>query len=66
MSDALSAKLHRGGPPKRPKTHEDRLVEAMEKALENTTIQRAGTPWDEVEGKDSGRREAGYIIGESD
>jgi hypothetical protein len=66
MSDALSARLHQGGPPKKPKTHEDRLVEAMDKALANTTIHRAGTPWDEVEGKDDGGRERGYIIGEAD
>lgn len=67
MSDALAARLRTiGTPAPKPKSHEQRLVEALDKALENTTIHKAGTPWDEVEGKDDGRRDAGYFIGEAD
>jgi len=69
MSDALARKLMDAGSfPKKEKSHDELMVEALDKALQNTTIHKAGTPWDEDEdkGKEDDRRRAGIYIPESD
>ena len=65
MSDSLSNKLSEihSSMPKPEKSSDELLVEALEKALESTTPERPGCPWDGRE-KDE-RRERGIWIPES-
>ena len=57
MSDALSDKLWVDLKPAR-KAPEDRVEEALQRALDNTTPERPGVPW---EGREE-RVERGYYI----
>ena len=67
MSDRLSAILLKASAPaKREKPYEESMVEAMDKALQNTTIYKAGAPWDSEGEENGGRRKSGIVIRESD
>ena len=56
MSDKLAALLHEAGAgsvPEKPDDPNARRIEALQKALANTTPDRAGCPWD---GEDESER----------
>lgn len=59
MSDKLSEILSQVVPRKPVKSEDpdQRVVESLEKALENTTPERAGAPWDDKREEESERTE---------
>jgi hypothetical protein len=61
LSDALWV-----DPVKKPEKSEDRLAEALQKALDRTTPERAGAPWDGELSGDSQLSEAGFERGIAD
>ena len=63
MSDALEKRLWVDQEPaaNKAKDPDDRVVEALEKALEATTPSHAGAPWDIQEKEPSGGRNQGRI-----
>ncbi len=63
-TDKLAALLHAAGAqsvPEKPDDPDARRIEAMQKALDNTTPERAGCPWD-GEDESEQREEPGIWI----
>ena len=60
MSDALSKQLWVDTKPKTPDTPDHRVEQALQKALDATTPDRPGVPWDEDVSER--RRDPGYVI----
>lgn len=63
MSDQLSRILW-VEPKVKPAPPEMRVEEALQKALDNTTPERPGVPWEEAEVEE--RSEGGYIVQQGD
>jgi hypothetical protein len=61
MSDKLSDALWVEPKKREPEEFEDRLAESLQKALDKTTPERAGAPWD---GEDKQDERRGYTIRE--
>lgn len=51
MSDRLHKRLTVDIEAKKPETYEERMEEALRRALETTTIHRPGVPWEYEESK---------------
>ncbi len=67
MSDKLSEILQIPSTwaPSKTEDPDQRVIDALQKALDATTPERAGCPWDEDD-KEEGRNESGIWIVESD
>jgi hypothetical protein len=62
MSDSISSKLwFKASSTKAAVSPEDRVERALEKALDNTTAEYAGTPWDSKEPERKNERRGYYI-----
>ena len=65
MSDALARKLREplDQQPRKSEDPDQRVIDALERALKATTPSRPGCPWDEIE-EDNEQRKPGFWIPE--